>query len=203
MNEFLANLQHGLRTLGIWEINGLFALLYVAWEHAPAMVAALGLAGLLWRSPATQRGWIASTGLAVIAAALLAPAPVPILLAVMSLAGAGAVASEHFNPDGLRWRVAGGMALYAAAALAYLGYGRYLSGLDAAAWAEALGGQDEAQAALAQGRAFVNTLATWGLWLILPLGYLSLVLQGVLIHPPSAGRPDQVITSVRTRGHSR
>lgn len=203
MNEFLANLQHGLRTLGIWELNGFLALLYVAWEHTAALVAALGLAGLLWGSPATQRGWILGAGLAVVAAALLAPAPVPILLAVMSVAGAAAVTGERFNPDGLRWRVTGGLALYAAAALAYLAYGRYLSGLDAAAWAQAIGGQDEAQAALAQGRAFVNTLATWGLWLILPLGYLSLVLQGILIHPPTGGRPDQVITSVRTRGHTR
>ncbi|MBI1299251.1 hypothetical protein GC175_30335 [bacterium] len=33
--------------------------------------------------------------------------------------------------------------------------------------------------------AFLTTLATWGLWLILPLGYLSLLAQGVT--GPSAG----------------
>jgi len=41
-------------------------------------------------------------------AALLAPPPA--LLAVMALAGASAVACERFNPDALRWRVAGGQA---------------------------------------------------------------------------------------------
>jgi hypothetical protein len=203
VSQFLADLQHGLRTLGIWELNGVLVLAYVAWQHGAALVAAAGMCGLLWRSPDAQRGWIAASGLAVIGAALLAPAPVPILLAAMGAAGLGTVARERFNPDGLRWRVTGGLALYAAASLAYLAYGQYLSGLDAAAWAAAIGGQEEAQAALAQGRAFVNTLATWGLWLILPLGYLSLLLQGLLVHPPSASRPEQVLTSVRTRGQAR
>ena len=77
---------------------------------------------------------------------------------------------------------------------AYLGYGGYLNGLDAAAWAESIGGQGEAQAALAQGRAFVSTLATWGLWLILPLGYFSLLAQGVLVHPPLPARPQETAT---------
>jgi hypothetical protein len=103
------------------------------------------------------------------------------------------------NPDALRWRVTGALALYALAGLAYLAYSTYLNGLDAAAWAEAIGGQDEAAATLSQGRAFLNTLATWGLWLILPLGYLSLLAQGALIHPPLPARPDQVISAVRTR----
>jgi hypothetical protein len=76
----------------------------------------------------------------------------------------------------------------------------YLTGVDAAAWAEAIGGQAEAQTTLAQGRAFLNTLATWGLWLILPLGYLSLLAQGLLAHPPTGGRPERTIAQVRTRG---
>ena len=82
-------------------------------------------------------------------------------------------------------------------------YGAYLNGMDALAWAQALGGQGEAAAALAQGRAFVNTLATWGLWLILPLAYFSLLGQGLLVHPPMAVSPAQAITAVRTRGQER
>ena len=66
--------------------------------------------------------------------------------------------------------------------------------------AEAIGGQDEAQATLSQGRAFLNTLATWGLWLILPLGYLSLLVQGIFAHPPVPARPEETIAVVRTRG---
>ena len=136
-------------------------------------------------------------------AALFAPAPVPVLLAGMTAVGVGAVALDRFQPDSLRWRVVGALALYAAGALGYLGYSRYLEGEDAAAWAEAIGGQEQAQSTLAQGRAFLNTLATWGLWLILPLGYLSLLAQGLLAHPPLGERPDQTIARVRTRGFHR
>jgi hypothetical protein len=52
---------------------------------------------------------------------------------------------------------------------------------------------------LAQGRAFVETLAIWGLWLILPLGYFSLLAQVLLAHPPLSAKPDEIITAVRTR----
>ena len=150
-----------------------------------------------------QRPWVLGIGVLALLAALCAPAPAPVLLAAMALAGAVAVAFDRFNPDALRWRIVGGLALYAAASLAYLGYGGYLAGLDAAAWAEALGGQGEAALALAQGRAFVDTLATWGLWLILPLAYFSLLAQGLLVHPPLPATPEQVINAVRTRGQSR
>ena len=136
-------------------------------------------------------------------AAFVAPAPAPLLLALMTSAGAGAVYAERFNPDGLRWRLAGGLALYAGAALGAQLYGLYLNTLDAQSWAQALGGQGEAAAALAQGRAFVNTLATWGLWLILPLAYFSLLGQGLLVHPPMATSPEQAITAIRTRGQER
>ena len=132
------------------------------------------------------------------------------------LAGILVLASFSFftarAPAGHRaWTVgAGTLALLAAflaptpapfllAALAHLGYQAYLAGVDAAAWAQAIGGQGEASAALAQGRAFVETLATWGLWLILPLGYFSLLAQVLLAHPPLSAKPDEIITAVRTR----
>ena len=70
--------------------------------------------------------------------------------------------------------------------------------MDAAVWAEAIDGQEQAQSILAQRRAYLNTLATWGLWLILPLGYLSLLAQGLLAHPPLGQRPRQTIARVRT-----
>jgi hypothetical protein len=56
------------------------------------------------------------------------------------------------------------------------------------------------QAQLAQSRAFLNTLATWGQWLILLLGYLSLLAQGLLAHSPTGSRPEATITQLRTRG---
>lgn len=216
MDSFIGSLRDALLALGTWELNGLLALLYTAWQHGAALAAAGAFAALLFWTPpgrrsthavrdqlSGQRPWLLAIGMIVILAAFLAPAPMPVLLAAMTLSGALAVAVDRFNPDALRWRAAGGLALYALAAIAYLAYGRYLNALDAAAWAEALGGQGEAAQALAQGRAFISTLATWGLWLILPLGYLSLLAQGVLVHPPLPATPEQVITAVRTRGQQR
>jgi hypothetical protein len=216
MDAIITGLRNALVAFGTWELNGLLAILYTAWEHGAALMAAGAFAVLLFWTPpgrrsahqvrdqlSGQRPSLLGIGVAVILAAFLAPAPMPVLLAAMAIAGTVAVAFDRFNPDALRWRVAGGLALYALAALAYLAYGRYLDALDATAWAEAIGGQGEAAQALAQGRAFISTLATWGLWLILPLGYLSLLAQGVLVHPPLPATPEQVITAVRTRGQSK
>ncbi len=213
MTNVLHAIGEALRSAALWEVNCWLALGYTAWAHVLALLAAAAYAALLWLTPpgrrhahalrdqlSGQRPWLLAVGLLVVAAALVAPAPAPLLLAVMAGAGMLAVWADRFNPDGLRWRVAGGLALYAGAALAYLGYGAYLANLDALAWAEALGGQGEAAATLAQGRAFIGTLATWGLWLILPLAYFSLLAQGLLVHPPLGSTPEQVITAVRTRG---
>lgn len=212
----MTTIIEALRAFFVWEINGLLAVIYVAWGHLPGLLTAGGFAALLFYTPpgrrtasplrdqlSGQRPWLLGIGLLTILTAFVAPAPLPVLLTVMTVSGAVAVALDRFNPDALRWRVAGGLALYALASLAYLGYTGYLAGLDAQAWAQALGGQGEASQVLAQGQAFVNTLATWGLWLILPLGYFSLLAQGVLIHPPLPAAPEEVITAVRTRGQGK
>ena len=188
-----------IHTLAVYEANGFLVLTYVAWEHLAAFLTLAAWTVLLWRAPIGQRAWLAGADLLCMLAAFLAPSPSPFLLAAMSLAGAAAVLLDRFNPDGLRWRIAGGLTLYALAALAALGYEAYLQGASAAAWAQGIGSEGEAAATLATGRAFVETLATWGLWLILPLGYFSLLAQTLFAHPPLPQRPDALITAVRTR----
>ena len=220
VRPFIEALIEALRTAAIWELNGILALLYMLAEHLAGVLTAGACALLLtpppWRTwPPFLRGvqgqgwerrqwaWGLAVAILAVVAAFLAQPPAPALLAAMALAGALAVRVDRFNPDSLRWRVIAGLALYALATLAHLGYSAYLGHLDALAWAEALGGQGEAAASLAQGRAFVDTLATWGLWLILPLGYFSLLAQGLLVHPPLPATPEEVITAVRTRGQAR
>ena len=200
MNEFIQNVQSILKTAALYEVNGLLALVYVLWANGAGLVAVGACVILLVKAPESQRVWILSVSILVMLAAFVAPAPVPVLMAGMAMAGMVAVLLDQFSPDTLRWRVVGALALYAGAALGYMLYGRYLAGVDATAWAEAIGGQQEAQATLSQGRAFLNTLATWGLWLILPLGYLSLLVEGLLAHPPVGTRPAETISAVRTRG---
>jgi len=192
----MPNLIH---TLLLYLANGFLVLTYVLWEHLAGILVLASFGFFAARAPAGQRAWTVGAGTLALLAAFLAPTPAPFLLATMNLAGVAAVLLDRFNPDSLRWRITGGLTLYALAALAHLGYQTYLAGVDAAAWAQAIGGQSEASAALAQGRAFVETLATWGLWLILPLGYFSLLAQVLLAHPPLSARPDEIITAVRTR----
>lgn len=196
----MEQLQQTLHALALYEANGFLVLSYVIWEHKAALLTLGAFFFLLREAPPGQRIWITGTAALALVAAFLAPAPAPFLLAAMSMAGAAAVVLDRFNPDSVRWRVSGGLTLYALAALAHLGYSSYLAGVDAAAWASAIGGSGEASAALAQGRSFVETLATWGLWLILPLGFFSLLAQVLLAHPPLSAKPEALITAVRTRG---
>jgi hypothetical protein len=193
-----------LRTFVIWEANAVLAIAYTGWEHAAAILTLGAFLVLLRGVPPSQnhqRPWIAAVAAIAIMAALLAPAPVPFILTVLAGAAVAAVRTDSFGPDMLRWRATAAVALYALAGLAYVAYSRYLDSLDAVSWARALGGAGEAQQALAQGRAFVDTLARWGLWLIVPLGTLSMLVQGLFVHPPAPGRPEQIVSTVRTRGH--
>jgi hypothetical protein len=117
----------------------------------------------------------------------------------MAWAGVGAVAVDKFNPDGLRWRVVGGLALYAVAALAWTGYMAYTANLSPAQWAATLA-EGEAASVLAQGRSLLNTIGTWGVWIVIPLGYFSLLIQNLIVHPPLPASPGSVIHTVRTAG---
>ncbi len=195
-------LKESLSHLLIYEVNGFLAMTYVLWEHLTAILTAGAMGSLIMGAPMAQRTWITITAILATLAALFAPPPVPLIMAVMALAGALAVWRDTFNPENLRWRITGGLALYALAALGYLAYSRYLDGVDAMTWAKTLGGEGNAAAALAQGRAFVNTLATWGLWLIIPLGYFSLLAQSLFLHPPGPQEPGDLITTIRTRGQN-
>lgn len=186
--------------MALYTANGLLALLWTAWDHGALLITFGAGAGLYLTAGPDRHGrpWLLAAFLLAAAAAGAASAPAPVLMSCMSLAGAGAVWLDRFNPDALRWRVAGGLALYALASLSHLAYGRYLAVLDAEAWARQLGGQSEAAQVLQQGRAFLDTLAVWGLWLILPLGFFSLLAQGLLAHPPLAA-PARTLAQVRSR----
>ena len=55
MYDIITALGDALRTLATWELNGLLALLYTAWEHLAALVTAGAFAGLLWWTPPGRR----------------------------------------------------------------------------------------------------------------------------------------------------
>ena len=193
-------LLDALLTMVFHVMNGFLALFWTAWDHGSLLIT-FGMCVVLYLAATADRHsqpWILGTGILAAVAAGVAMPPVPVLMACMSVCGAVALKLDRFNPDALRWRVSGGLALYALASLGYLAYHQYLGMLDAEAWARQIGGQADASHTLQQGRAFLDTLATWGLWLIIPLGFLSLLAQGLLVHPPLAA-PSQTLTQIRSR----
>jgi len=183
----------------IWLVNGLLALAHILLDHSLLLVAIPPLAWLTWTSPREQRAWVTAAGGLSLLAALWVPAPIPLIVAIMAWAGAVAVRLDRFNPAALRWRANGGLALYALAALGFAAYAAYTSRLDPRAWAGVVA-SGEAAVVVAQGRSFLNTIAVWGLWIILPTGYLALLVQGIFVHPPLMASPGEMIHAIRARG---
>ena len=186
----------------VWFINGILAVVYTLLENVLIMALIPPMAWLAITAKQEHRPWIGATGALAVLAAFVVPAPVPMILALMAWAGAIAVRMDRFNPTALRWRVNGGLALYALAALGFAAYAAYTSRLSPSTWAGVVA-SGEAAAIVAQGRSFLNVIAVWGLWIIIPLGYLALLVQGIFVHPPTPARPSELIHAVRARGRDR
>ena len=131
-------------------------------------------------------------------------APVPWIGAVMWAAGLAAVlalSSQRFN---LLWYVKAGIAMYALAVLGsriYLGYTTHLTPEQ---WAALIGSSESAATVIASTRGNVTTILLWALWLVVPLGYFSMLVQQIFINPmsivnPLAGAQD-LLRALRVRG---
>jgi hypothetical protein len=183
----------------IWIANGGLVIVFWSIDHLLLLATIPAFYLLAAQARQEQRGYALVAGGLALLASVLVPPPIPLIVLAMAWAGAGAVKMDKFNPDSLRWRVIGGLALYAVAALGWTAYSAYVAGLSAEQWG-ALFAADEAAATIAQGRSFLNTISVWGLWIIVPLGYFSLLLQGIFVHAPLAASPETIIQTVRARG---
>ncbi len=183
----------------VWATNGFLVVAFFLADHALPLLALPAFWLLVARARPEQRPFALAAGVLGVLASVVVPPPIPLIVAAMAWAGVGAVAVDRFNPDTLRWRIIGGLALYAVAALAWTGYSAYVASLSPEQWAN-LFASDEAASTIAQGRSFLNTISVWGLWIIVPLGYFSLLLQGLFVHPPLPASPQEVIHTVRARG---
>ena len=178
---------HALAMPFFWLLNGALALIYLLAEHALVALLALPLVQLTRLAPDEQRPWtLAAVGLAL-AAALIAPQPVPFWLLVMAVAGVVTVSAEQFNPLSLSWRIISGLALYALAGIGFAIFEVYLG-----IWAEE-------HPLLDQGQHFISVLIGVALYGV-PLGYLVLLAQALWAHPPMPGKPAEIINTLRARG---
>lgn len=203
--DFLYTLQTTLQTWGTYLLNGWLVLLFILADGYQLILATVGYLMLYWISPASQRAWVlvgAVTGLLTV---WLVPSPIPMILIVMVWLGLASVRFERWQPDSLRWSVLGGTAIYSCAALAYVGYlafSRQSGGFGAEQWSGLLS-PDEAGAVINQGSAFLQTIASYGLFAVLPLGYLGLLVKNLFVQPPMSSAPEQMMQEARVRGGTR
>ncbi len=118
MSDLSSNIVEGV----IWTVNGFLVIAYYAADHIQTL--ALAVATILFAAYTSQeqRKWAMGSGAGAILASLLAPAPVPLFLLVMSLAGWAGTWLEQYNKPAQHWNTIRGQALYAVAGLGFAGY---------------------------------------------------------------------------------
>jgi hypothetical protein len=225
---FLDQLGVLLTDLPIYLANGLLVILYWLAAHSAALVS-LACALMITLLPDAQVQSKASyrpsrheevasigptrrtaqimTGI-VLAAWLIAQwdmgVPVPWIGAVMWATGLIAVlalSSQRFN---LLWYVKAGIAMYALAVIGSRLYLGYTSHLTAEQWTALVGSSESAATLIASTRGNVTTILLWALWLVVPLGYFSMLVQQVFINPMSIVSPlasaQDMLRALRMRG---
>jgi len=116
-------------------------------------------------------------------------APVPWIGATMWVAGLLAIlalSSQRFN---LLWYVKAGIAIYALAVIGSRIYLNYTAHLTPEQWAALIGSSENAASVIASTRGNVTTILLWALWLVVPLGYFSMLVQQIFINPMSIVNP--------------
>jgi hypothetical protein len=116
-------------------------------------------------------------------------APVPWIGTAMWITGLMAImalSSQRFN---LLWYVKAGLAMYALAVIGSRIYLSYTADLTPDQWAALIGSSERAATLIASTRSNVTTILLWALWLIVPLGYFSMLVQQIFINPMSMVNP--------------
>ncbi|BCY16638.1 hypothetical protein hrd7_04870 [Leptolinea sp. HRD-7] len=130
-------------------------------------------------------------------------APVPWLGAAMWIAGTIILLLVHMQEHTLLWNMKSGIAIYSLAVIGSRLYLAYTAQLSADQWAALIGTSESASAVIANTRENVTTIILWALWLVIPLGYFTMLLQQVLINPMSLVNPlagaSELINRYRTR----
>ena len=131
-------------------------------------------------------------------------APVPWIGAAMWLVGLIAILAVPAQRFNLLHMVKTGIAMYAAAVIASRIYLVYTSQISPEQWASLVGSAQTAMTVVAGTQGNVTTIVVWALWLVLPLGYFSMLLQQVFMNSVSLVNPfasyEQMLIQLRDRG---
>ena len=206
-----------LADLPVYLANGLLIVLYALFGNLAALLSAscAGLVGWRFDQPARQAagfiplrmgafnpsqmpnratslGWImtgAAFGLWLVAQALIRE---PVAWIGAGMWGLGVLAitlAEGHQRDNTLWFVKSGLILYSLAVIASRIYLNYTAQLSPEQWAGLLGSTDTAAAVIANTRSNVTTIVLWAIWLVIPLGYFSMLIQQILVMPRSLLNP--------------
>ena len=205
-----------LTDLPVYLANGALVILYWLIAHMPALTSLVCALLMAWlpdaeiqqragfRPRRSERGSAGDssgkmprtaqvmTGM-VLAAWIIAQwdmgAPVPWIGAAMWVAGLAAILALSAQRFNLLWYVKAGIAMYALAVIGSRIYLGYTAGLTPEQWAALIGSSESAAVVIANTRSNVTTILLWALWLIVPLGYFSMLVQQIFINPMSMVNP--------------
>lgn len=131
-------------------------------------------------------------------------APVPWIGAAMWLVGLVAVLVSPAQRFNLLWFVKSGVAVYALAVIGSRLYLNMTSDVSPEAWAGMVGTAQSAVTVVANTRGNVTTVIVWALWLVIPLGYFSMLVQKLFLNPVSLINPlssyADMLAMLRDRG---
>jgi hypothetical protein len=211
----------------LYIINGFLLVLYTVFGALPAIVSIAAAGGVMLTADAEVQNLAASRVLRpgrgemringntaqkltaiTLAMWLIAQAgmgaPVPWIGAVMWLAGFVAVSvspSQRFSMLNL---IRVGIITYALTVGASRIYLHYAAQITPEQWAALVGSADSAANIVASTRGNMTTIVSWALWLVVPLGYFSMLVQQVFINPISLtnpfATPQGMLRSLRSRG---
>jgi len=228
MGEMAREAAHVLRNWAVFALNGGLFTAYALWWNLDKLLVLLSAAPVLLyfdarvqeravhtprrhergsataKVPRTAQAMTLVTLLAWLGASFLSSPPIPVIGAAM---WAGMVLGLLIMPhewEQVLWRCKSYILTYALAVLGFVFYLRLTEGLSPEEWASLLGGVGEARRVIAQNRGMFVTVASWGLWLLAPLGYFSILIQRFTVNPMSAVAPwksaAEIVRDIRTRG---
>ena len=167
----------------VWVLNGFLVSVYVLAAHIAALLAVAAAFYVSTVVPHEQRHHALAAAVLVSLGALFSSALLAFMVAAMGMVGAVAVRVEKYSPYTLAWRMVGGLGLYG---MMLLGFALYT----------ALGGFHSAEL----GASYLDAIVKIAVYAY-PLGFLALAAQALWVHPPMpGGRPEDLVTTVRTRG---
>jgi hypothetical protein len=211
----------------LYIVNGFLLIVYATFGAFPAIVSFVAAGGVMLTAD-TEVQSLASgralrpgrgemringntaqvlTGIALalwLVAQMGMGAPVPWIGAVMWLAGFVAVSVSPSQRFSMLNMVKVGIVTYALTVGISRIYMVYATQVTPDQWAALVGSAEAAASIIANTRGNTTTIITWALWLVVPLGYFSLLVQQVFMNPISLTAPmataQSTLRSLRNRG---